>query len=207
MTQPATDLPQPPWPGYPPAAPWAAPGAPQPPHPYPTPYAPVPGPHEGHAGVGSALLAAGTPLPFADGTTRVIRYDFLSMLVIEEEHGSIKALLDKVQTPDLPAGHVASEWDSLATPIMSVCADLIRYGLFDPELSRHMTRREVAALLIPSMLGEYVEAASTAIAQAFGPKPPPSKEGGEPADPTTGSTGSAGGASPPASTPGTGSGA
>jgi hypothetical protein len=174
-------------------------GAQTPPQ-YPTAYPPLPGAHEGGTGVGAALLSAGVPLDFTDGVQRVLRYDFLSMLAIEEEYGSIKALLDKVEvTPDPDAG----EYAALATPIMGVCADLIRFGLYDG--TRFPTRHECARLMEPSLLGDYVEQASVAISQAFGPKAPPSKDG-QPVDPTTASTGSGGGPSQPGATSSAGSG-
>lgn len=150
----------------------------------------------------TSLLAAGKPIELNDGTTVMIKYDFLAIYFIEEAYGSLQALLDLAQKME---GE-----DAAASPMMGTVLDLVRFG-WSPNGVRPDSppaRIAVAKLLDITRLSYYIGVASAALNEAFGPTPPPAKDAnpGSRPDPTQESTGSNTGPSPHSDNSSTGSG-
>lgn len=136
----------------------------------------------------ASLAAKGARIAFSDGTEATVRYDFLSLLAIEEQYGSIQGLLDRVQHLDGA--------DAASSPVIGTVLDLIRWGLEPDDHGTHPARHTIARKMDPRDLQTYIKAAVGALEEAFGPENPSPASGSRP-DPTGDSTGSSGGPTPP----------
>ena len=169
---------------------------------------PIHAPHAGGVNLpaADALRSAGVTVHLASGERLRIRFTFLSLYWIEQEYGSLKALLDVAEA-------MQGE-DAAATPMIGTVLDLMRFSMTPDTEEVPWDRPRVARMLDLTRLSDYLHAAVKAINEAFGPqvapgagtKPDGEEDRGTP-DPTLASTGSSGGPSPSAEASQTGSGA
>lgn len=151
------------------------------------------------ATVAAALRSAGktitvNPATYDDRTSVQLRYTFLSLYNIEDEYGSIGALLERVRSID------GERSEAMNGPMLTIVLDLVRFGWTDadgesPDVPPD--RKATARRLSFEHIGPTISAAVKAIGEAFGPEAPkdPEDRASRP-DPTQASSGSPSGRSP-----------